>query len=182
MLHPRPSASRSRIFARPTLRRSRAHGCFLSVQAGEIRVVLGENGAGKTTLMKTLVGLIPLGEYQGEIRVDGQVLAARSTRDAMLAGISVIPKRTGVFGSMSVADNVAVSQWHRAARWSCTATGYARKRRPRSTCSTCELIWMRADSLSPHQQRMIVIARGLAGHPKVVVLDEPAASLTTARS
>jgi ABC-type sugar transport system ATPase subunit len=154
----------------------------LSVRTGEICVVLGENGAGKTTLMKILVGLIPLGEYQGEIRVDGPVLAARSTRDAMLVGISVIPKRTGVFGSMSVADNVAVSQWQSGG-----ALVVRRDRVRKEAQAALDLLDMRvdldarADSLSPHQQRMIVIARGLAGHPKIVVLDEPAASLTTAQ-
>jgi ABC-type sugar transport system ATPase subunit len=153
-----------------------------SVRPAEIRAVLGENGAGKTTLMKVLAGLIPCTAYQGEIWVDGQPVAARSPRDATAAGISAIPKRTGIFRSMSVADNVAVSQWQSGG-----GLVVHRDRVRKEAQAALDLLDVyvdldaRADSLSPHQQRMLVIARGLASQPKVVVLDEPAASLTTAQ-
>jgi ABC-type sugar transport system ATPase subunit len=130
--------------------------------------------------MKVLAGLISCTAYEGEIRVDGQPVTARSPRDASLAGISAIPKRTAIFHSMSVADNVAVSQWQSGG-----GLVVHRDRVRKEAQAALDLLDMhvdldaRADSLSPHQQRMLVIARGLASHPRVVVLDEPAASLTT---
>jgi ABC-type sugar transport system ATPase subunit len=152
----------------------------LRVRPGEICVALGENGAGKTTLMKILGGLIPCTDYQGDIQVDGQPVQAHSPRETTAAGISVIAKRSGVFRSMTVADNVAVSQWQSGG-----GLIVHRDRVRKEAQASLELLDMhldldaRADTLSLQQQRMLVIARALASQPRVIVLDEPAATLTT---
>src|SRR5213595_3695805 len=74
--------------------------------AGEIHALCGENGAGKSTLIKLLSGIHPHGSYEGELAVDGNVVAFHSIRDAEHAGIAVITQEFALVDELSVAENI----------------------------------------------------------------------------
>src|SRR5580698_1679955 len=76
------------------------------LRPGEIHALCGENGAGKSTLIKLLTGIHPHGSYEGELLVDGQAAAFRSTADAQRVGLSVIYQELALVESMTVAENI----------------------------------------------------------------------------
>jgi ABC-type uncharacterized transport system ATPase subunit len=80
----------------------------LAVQPGEIHAVLGENGAGKSTLMKIIYGL--LRPDRGELRWNGEPLAAHGPRAARARGIAMVFQHFSLFESLTVAQNVWIGQ------------------------------------------------------------------------
>ncbi len=79
-------------------------GVDFDVRPGEVHALIGENGAGKSTLIKILSG--ELGGYGGEVRVDGIARRMESPREAIEAGIAVIPQELQLVSSLSVAENI----------------------------------------------------------------------------
>ena len=153
----------------------------LAVQPGEIHVLLGENGAGKTTLFKILAGMHRAGSYTGEIRIVGQPVNLRSAQDALRNGIGVVARRSGIFSKMSITENVTLGWWAENHR------GFvlSRKAMEERALAILERLNLKLDVIAPAnrlnagQQRLVLIARALATDPKVIVLDEPAAFLTS---
>ena len=80
----------------------------LAAAPGKIHAVLGKEYAGKTTLMRILGGLYAAESYQGEILLDGKPLAARTQRDAIERGVTVV--RAG-------SNSLTISVWPRTSRW-----------------------------------------------------------------
>ena len=83
-------------------------GVDFSLQAGQIHAICGENGAGKSTLIKTLCGVHPKSSYEGEVRIDGQVVAFSSVRDAEAKGVGVIHQELALVNELTVAENIAL--------------------------------------------------------------------------
>lgn len=154
----------------------------LAVSPGEIHALLGENGAGKTTLFKILAGVHRSGAYTGEIRVAGQPVSLRVPQDALRCGIGVVPRRSGIFARMSVAENITLGQWQQGGTFI-----LRRGKLERQASDVLALLDLHLDPampagrLSSGQQRLVMIARALATGPKVIVLDEPAAFLASAK-
>jgi ribose transport system ATP-binding protein len=152
----------------------------LEVRAGEIHALLGENGAGKSTLIKILAGVHD--QDAGEILVDGQLLeAGHRPEAAKAAGLAFIHQDFGLVGDMSVAENIAlVDGFPRRAGiidWRATR---ARTRRILEPLGV-QLHPDRLIAELPIGSRAIVaIARAVAARAKVLVLDEPTASLAAA--
>lgn len=148
----------------------------LQVRTGEILALLGADGAGKSTVMKILGGLYPAKSYEGEIIFAGQPVVLNVPRDAISHGISVVPRRPGVFGSLSVAENIVMGHWE-------TSRGFLIKRQAMRHQAEETLRWLgvtldldaRADQLDPGQKRVVALARAVSTKPQLVVLDEPAA-------
>ena len=86
----------------------------LEVAEGEIVAVIGPNGAGKTTLLNTISGVVP--SSSGQITFDGQSITSLSPERVVLLGISQVPERRQVFGTMSVLDNLILGAYHRHRR------------------------------------------------------------------
>lgn len=153
----------------------------LQLREGEILALLGVDGAGKSTVMKILGGLYPANLYQGEIVFAGEPAAFKNPRDAIRRGISVVPRRPGVFGSLSVAENIAMGSWE-ASRAFLLQQQVIHQRADET------LRWLgvtldldaRAEQLDPAQQRVVALARAVNTRPRVVVLDEPAAHVSSA--
>ncbi len=153
----------------------------LTVEAGEIHVVLGELGAGKTTLLRILGGLYPAGTYQGEIRCQGNPVVLRRPADAIQAGIGIVPRPLAVFDQLTVAENIVVGQWER--RHPFFVRSAEIRRQAQATLERLHLrlpLEARVAQLDPGQKRLLLIARVFAGHPRLIVLDEPTTHLTTA--
>ena len=150
----------------------------LQVRAGEILALLGADGAGKSTVMKILGGLYPAKSYQGEIVLAGEPVVFNTPRDAIGRGISVVPRRPGVFGSLSVAENIVMGRWE-------TSRGFMINKHAVQQQAEETLRWLgvtldldaRAEQLDPAQKRVVALARAVSTKPRLVVLDEPAANL-----
>jgi len=149
----------------------------LTVRKGEIHAICGENGAGKSTLMKVLSGVYPAGSYEGDIVYEGQVRHFRGIHDSERLGIIIIHQELALAPQLSIAENLflgneiarnGVIDWfqtHRRARELMAKVGL--KESP-STLIT---------DIGVGKQQLVEIAKALAKEVKLLILDEPTASL-----
>ena len=154
-------------------------GVDLTVRAGDIHALLGQNGAGKSTLVKILNGVHPAGSFSGEIRVAGRPVRLASTFDARAEGIGYVPQEIEVLENLTVAENVFAGQ---------TGLGRGVLVRQRAleerTRALFAEIGLSIDpralvaSLTSAQRHLVMIARALSFKPRVLMLDEPTASLS----
>ena len=151
----------------------------LRVDRGAVHAVVGEAGAGKTTLLKLLGGFIRAGDYAGEVRLHGAPLKLRTPADALRTGIAVVPRKTAILENSSVAENIALgSSQVRKSFWMSHAADFVASQQLLDAWSMDIDPAAPARSLNPLQRRLLMIARGLAVNPTVVVLDEPLAEVT----
>jgi branched-chain amino acid transport system ATP-binding protein len=142
------------------------HGIDLTVDPGEIVVVLGANGAGKTTLMRAITGLIG---HTGTVMVDGDQVS-RIRPDLMLRhGIGLVPQGRGTLANMTVRDNLLVGAVSRTARAEVTADidrwcGVFPK--------LADRLNQVAGTLSGGEQQMLAIARVMMARPRLLLCDE----------
>ncbi len=150
----------------------------LTLFSGEVHALTGENGAGKSTLMKVLGGLYPPDE--GRIELEGQPVAFASVRTAEAAGIAMVPQELDLFPELSVAENLFVGRRRPRTAWG--GLDWAAMRR-KAEAVFRELrfpidVSLPARHLSTATAQIVVIARALLRQAKVVILDEPTATLT----
>ncbi|MFB9378372.1 sugar ABC transporter ATP-binding protein [Kineococcus gynurae] len=152
-------------------------GAHLSVRPGEIHALLGENGAGKSTLIKVVTGVYaPDG---GTIRRNGEEVQFAGVRAANRAGVVALYQELSIIPSITVAENVLLGEqmparggvvdWRRMRQRARVHLERLNQRIPLDRL---------AGELSPVQQTMVSFARALATDAKVLILDEPTASLT----
>jgi branched-chain amino acid transport system ATP-binding protein len=138
----------------------------LRIAAGEILAIIGRNGVGKSTLMKTLIGSISV--TTGKIEFLGRdITFGRSASRARL-GIGYVPQGRGIFGRMSVAENLALGQWVGTTEGQ---PNYARTFEFFPILK--ERLHQRSGSLSGGEQQQLAIGRILVGAPRLILLDEP---------
>ena len=149
----------------------------LDIRDGEVLGLVGENGAGKSTLIKILAGVYA--DYEGEVVVDGEVQAFRSTADARAAGIGVVHQELSLIPGMTVADNLLLGREPSRFGVLDTAMLEARAGEMLRAVTGEEIpLDVAAGSLGIGVQQMIEIARALGDGGNVIVLDEPTAALT----
>ncbi|MGY1883781.1 MULTISPECIES: ABC transporter ATP-binding protein [unclassified Blastococcus] len=146
------------------------HGVGLSVDHGEVAVVLGANGAGKTTLLRALSGMI---RGSGRVCFDGQELVGLPSERIAALGVAHVPQGRGTFGSMTVQDNLRVGAYLRTDRDERRHLDHWYSVFPRLGDRRDQ----QAGSLSGGEQQMLAIARALMPSPRLLLLDEPSLGL-----
>ncbi|MFE0755074.1 multiple monosaccharide ABC transporter ATP-binding protein [Inquilinus sp. NPDC058860] len=154
----------------------------LAVTRGEIHAVVGENGAGKSTLMKVLSGVYPHGSYEGEIRFEGKERQFRSIADSEHAGIIIIHQELALVPLLSIAENLFLGN-EVASRgiidWNETLV---RARALLAKVGLKENPATLVTNLGVGKQQLIEIAKALSKEVKLLILDEPTASLNESDS
>ena len=150
------------------------------VRAGEVHVLLGENGAGKSTLMKILSGVYT--PTSGEIVLDGKAHARLTPHDADRLGIRVIYQELSVIPTLSIAENLFVGRLpvKKGGPFSVVdhAAMYARAEQLLQTVGLARDVRTPVERLSISEKQQVEIAKALAVDSRVLVMDEPTASLT----
>lgn len=147
----------------------------LEVAPGEFVVVLGPNGAGKTTLLRALLGLQPL--FEGEVAVLGG--PPRRGRRA----IGYVPQRRGLDPELNVRARDLVGLGVDGTRWGVPLSPRARRRRSELVDGALEAVGAsafagrRVGALSGGEQQRLLLAQALVTEPRILLLDEPLASL-----
>ncbi|MDJ0390893.1 ABC transporter ATP-binding protein [Roseomonas sp. E05] len=147
----------------------------VTVGAGQFVTVVGPNGAGKSTLFKTISGVVQPGS--GSIRFQGQDLLAMKPSKRAHLGIAHVPEGRQVFKAMTVRENLEMGAYPEAGQ-----RDWARvlDRIHALFPILAERATQLAGTLSGGEQQMLAIGRGLAGAPKLLMLDEPSMGLAPA--
>lgn len=150
-------------------------GVSFSLARGEVLCLLGPNGCGKTTLLKTLLGLLP--PRAGRIRIDGADLAGMGRRDVARA-IAYVPQAHAAFFPFAVREVVVMGRASRLGSFAApSATDEAAAARALATLGIGHLAEADYSRISGGERQLVLIARALAGEPRLLVMDEPTASL-----
>src|ERR1039458_9947388 len=147
-------------------------GIDMVVGSGDIVAVLGSNGAGKSTLNLAISGLVQA--RQGSIEFDGRFIHDASPAAIVASGLIHVPEGRRIFPNMSVADNLDLGSYRRAARQRAANRERVFAMFPRLR----ERASQRAGTLSGGEQQMLAIGRGLMAEPKLLILDEPSLGLS----
>lgn len=147
------------------------HDCTISVEKGEIAVVVGPNGAGKSTAMKAVFGMLPL--RQGQVMLDGEDITALKPQERVLKGMGFVPQTQNVFPGLTVLENLEMG-------------AFIRKDDIHQTLEQifqlfpilAEKADQPAGELSGGQRQQVAVGRALMTRPKVLMLDEPTAGVS----
>src|SRR5436305_6342401 len=154
----------------------------LVVEEGEIHAICGENGAGKSALMKVLSGVHPYGSYDGDILYKGEVRKFASIRDSEHLGLLIIHQELALAPQLSIAENIflgnetaagGVIDWTQCFRRARDLMAKVGLRESPNTLIT---------NIGVGKQQLVEICKALAKDVKLLILDEPTASLNEADS
>src|SRR6266700_1234167 len=153
-----------------------------TVEAGQIHALVGENGAGKSTLMKVLSGVYPHGSYEGSIIFDGEERRFRDINDSETLGIIIIHQELALIPLMSIAENIFLS--HPPSRLGVIDRNavYRRTQELLAQVGLRESPDTLVTDLGVGKQQLVEIAKALSKRVRLLILDEPTASLNEADS
>ncbi|NYT85502.1 ABC transporter ATP-binding protein [Pollutimonas harenae] len=152
-------------------------GANIAVTRGSIVTVIGGNGAGKSTLLNSIMGALPsTGSCSGSVQYLGSEIGSWQVERRVSDGISLVPERRELFGSMSVEDNLLLGGFrlYRAGKhgWKATMDEvydlFPRLRERRQ---------QQAGTLSGGERQMLAVGRALMAQPQLLMLDEPSLGL-----
>ncbi|PPJ45098.1 sugar ABC transporter ATP-binding protein [Rhizobium sp. KAs_5_22] len=147
------------------------------VREGEIHALVGENGAGKSTLMKVLSGVYPAGTYDGEIHFDGEVRRFSTISDSEELGIIIIHQELALVPLLSIAENIFLGNEianNGVINWPAT---FARTQELLAKVGLKDSPSTRITDIGVGKQQLVEIAKALSKKVRLLILDEPTASL-----
>lgn len=148
-----------------------------SIKEGEIHALMGENGAGKSTLIKIITGVYK--QNEGKMLVDGKEVTFNSPKDAFAVGINVVHQERNLFPTFSVAGNIMIEHY--------TDKMMKRINQGEINQAAQQYIDMvgldvpptkNVEALSAGQKQLIEIAKALSSDARIILLDEPTASIS----
>lgn len=151
-------------------------GVDFRLDAGESVAIIGENGAGKSTFAKILTGVIRPDE--GSIHLNGKPVSFHSPRDALRHGIAFIPQELAYVPHLTVAENILLGRWP---NWHGLTSKTMSLRRAREDCRRFGIeldVGRSMASLKLADRQVVEILKALARQARLIVLDEPTASLS----
>lgn len=154
----------------------------LQVEEGEIHALVGENGAGKSTLMNVLSGIYPYGTYEGKIIYDGEECHFTKIKDSEEKGIVIIHQELALVPYMTIGENMFLGneRGHKyALNWNET---YGRADELLKIVGLQESSRTLIKDIGVGKQQLVEIAKALAKNAKLLILDEPTASLNESDS
>jgi branched-chain amino acid transport system ATP-binding protein len=145
----------------------------LTVGEGKIVTLIGPNGAGKTTTLSAIMGVLP---SSGQISFDGSLEAVPEVERMVVRGMSLVPEKRELFGTMSIEDNLLLGAFQRH------RSGH------RDQAQTMEEVYalfprlkerrqQAAGTMSGGERQMLAVGRALMAKPKLLMLDEPSLGL-----
>lgn len=154
----------------------------LKVKKGEIHSLVGENGAGKSTLMNVLSGIYPYGSYEGDIVYDGEICKFKEIKDSERKGIVIIHQELALVPYMTIAENMFLGN-EQGKKFSIDwTTTYGRAEELMKKVGLHEDPHTLVKDIGVGKQQLVEIAKALAKDVKLLILDEPTASLNESDS
>jgi branched-chain amino acid transport system ATP-binding protein len=139
------------------------HGVTLAAPGPGLTVLLGRNGSGRTTVLRALAGTVPLSG--GAVLWEGTDVTRVPAFERARRGLSLVPERQAVFGSLTVRENLELA----APAYDIALDAYPQ---------LAPLLERRAGTLSGGEQRMLALSRALLARARVVLVDEPAQGMS----
>lgn len=154
----------------------------LQVEEGEIHALVGENGAGKSTLMNILSGVYPFGSYEGDIFYEGERCEFQKIKDSEKKGIVIIHQELALVPYMTIGENMFLGN-ERGSRYNVNWNDtFSQSEELLKTVGLSEAPQTLVKDIGVGKQQLVEIAKALAKDVRLLILDEPTASLNESDS